>query len=86
MFQPTVVGCSFWRANPNILAAEVVVTTQEKVLSRRLNKDSSLVVTIPSLAAVNRLMQFSSLAGVVIEARVPPLIRGDLWENARCAP
>lgn len=71
VFQPTAVGCSFWRVNPNILAAEVVTAAQEKVLTHRLNKDGSLMVPVSSLAAVNRLLQISSLAGITIETRVP---------------
>lgn len=71
VFQPTVAGCTLWRVNPNLLAAEVVSTAQEKVLTHRLNKDGSLIVTVLSLAAANRLLQISTLAGIAVEARVP---------------
>lgn len=70
VFKPAE-GYSLWRANPNLLASEVVATAQEKVLTHRLNKDGSLIVTVSSLSAVNRLLRISTLAGMTVETRVP---------------
>ncbi|KAL1470248.1 hypothetical protein MTO96_040541 [Rhipicephalus appendiculatus] len=71
IFKPTQPDRSFWKVNPNLLASAVVTTAQEKVLSHRLNKDGSLVVTMSSVPAANRLLAVTELAGVAVEARVP---------------
>lgn len=71
LFQPSQAGCSLWRANPNVVAADIVVAAQEKVLAHRFNKDGSLVVNVSSLSAANRLLQVPTLAGIAVEARVP---------------
>lgn len=70
VFEPTE-GYSLWKVNPNVLASEVVATAQEKVLTHRLTKDGRLIVTLSSLAAANRLLHVSILAGVPVEVRVP---------------
>lgn len=70
VFAPAA-GYSLWRANPNVLASEVVVTAQEKVITHHLTKDGRLIVTVSSLAAANRLLHVSTLAGMSVEARVP---------------
>ncbi|KAH7963627.1 hypothetical protein HPB52_022295 [Rhipicephalus sanguineus] len=71
IFKPTQTDRSFWKVNPNLLASAVVTTAQEKVLSHRLNKDGSLMVTISSVPAANRLLAVTDLAGIAVEARVP---------------
>ncbi|KAH7962814.1 hypothetical protein HPB52_018067 [Rhipicephalus sanguineus] len=71
IFKPTQPNRSFWKVNPNLLASAVVTTAQEKVLSHRLNKDGSLMVTMSSVPAANRLLAVTDLAGIAVEARVP---------------
>ncbi|KAL1477823.1 hypothetical protein MTO96_035449 [Rhipicephalus appendiculatus] len=71
VFRPTMEGGSFWKVNPNIVASAVVTSAQEKVLNHRLNKDGSLMVTVSTLPAANRLLTVTELAGVAVEARVP---------------
>lgn len=70
-FQPTQPGSSLWRVNPNLLAAAVVASAQEKVLTHRLNKDGSLVVTVPTLSAANRLLEVTEVAGMAVRVSVP---------------
>lgn len=70
-FQPTQQGCSLWRLNPNLLAAAVVTSAQEKVLTHRMNKDGTLIVTVSTLAAANRLLEVTEIAGMAIRASVP---------------
>ncbi|KAL1470940.1 hypothetical protein MTO96_023964 [Rhipicephalus appendiculatus] len=70
-FRPTMDGGSLWKVNPNIVASAVVTSAQEKVLKHSLNKDGSLVVTVSTLPAANRLLTVTELAGVAVEARVP---------------
>lgn len=53
------------------MASAVVTSAQDKVLNHRLNKDGSLVVTVSTLLAANRLLTVTELAGVAVEARVP---------------
>ncbi|KAL1483917.1 hypothetical protein MTO96_032875 [Rhipicephalus appendiculatus] len=71
IFKPTQPDRSFWKVKPNLLASAVVTTAQEKVLSHRLNKDRSLMVTMSSVPAANRLLAVTELADVAVEARVP---------------
>ncbi|KAH7936319.1 hypothetical protein HPB52_021418 [Rhipicephalus sanguineus] len=71
IFKPTQPDRNFWKVNPNLLASAVVTTAQEKVLSHRLNKDGSLMVTTSSIPAANRLLAVTDLAGIAVEARVP---------------
>ncbi|KAH7943074.1 hypothetical protein HPB52_004891 [Rhipicephalus sanguineus] len=71
VFRPTIDGGSLWKVNPNIVASAVVTSAQEKVLNHRLNKDGSLMVTVSTLPAANRLLTVTELAGVAVEARVP---------------
>lgn len=52
------------------MASAVVTSAQDKVLNHRLNKDGSLVVTVSTLLAANRLLTVTELAGVAVEARV----------------
>lgn len=71
VLRPMSPEASFWKVNPNILASAVVASAQEKVIRHRLNKDGSLMVTVSTLPAANRLLAISELAGVSVEARVP---------------
>ncbi|KAH7982621.1 hypothetical protein HPB52_006173 [Rhipicephalus sanguineus] len=71
IFKPTQPDRNFWKVKPNLLASAVVTTAQEKVLSHRLNKDDSLMVTTSSVPAANRLLAVTDLAGIAVEARVP---------------
>ncbi|KAL1438638.1 hypothetical protein MTO96_047887 [Rhipicephalus appendiculatus] len=71
VFRPTKEGGSLWKVNPNVVASAVVTSAQEKVLNHRLNKDGSLMVTVSTLPAANRLLTVTELAGVAVEARVP---------------
>ncbi|KAL1447896.1 hypothetical protein MTO96_028310 [Rhipicephalus appendiculatus] len=71
VFRPTKERGSLWKVNPNVFASAVVTSAQEKVLNHRLNKDGSLMVTVSTLPAANRLLTVTQLAGVAVEARVP---------------
>lgn len=71
VFRPTLEGGNLWKVNPNVVASAIVTSAQEKVLSHRLNKDGSLLVTVSTLPAANRLLTVTELAGVSVEARVP---------------
>ncbi|KAL1440296.1 hypothetical protein MTO96_031681 [Rhipicephalus appendiculatus] len=71
LFRPTMEGGSLWKVNPNIVASAVITSAQEKVFSHHLNKDGSLMVTVSTLPAANRLLTVTELAGVAVEARVP---------------
>ncbi|KAH7939290.1 hypothetical protein HPB52_010133 [Rhipicephalus sanguineus] len=71
VFRPMSPEASFWKVNPNILASAVVASAQEEVIRHRLNKDGSLMVSVSTLPAANRLLAISELAGVSVQARVP---------------
>ncbi|KAL1442313.1 hypothetical protein MTO96_046462 [Rhipicephalus appendiculatus] len=71
IFKPTQPDRSFWKVNPNLPASAVVTIAQEKVFSHRLNKDGSVMVTMSSVPAANRLLAVTELAGVAVEAHVP---------------
>lgn len=71
VIQPTQPSCSFWRLNPNLLASAVVTTAQEKVLTHHFSKDGSLVVTVSSVNAANRLLAVTELVGMAVRAHLP---------------
>ncbi|KAH7968612.1 hypothetical protein HPB52_010124 [Rhipicephalus sanguineus] len=67
-FRPTMEGGRLWKVSPNILTSAVVTSAQEKVFNHRLNKDGSLMVTVSTLPAANRLLTVTELAGAPVEA------------------
>ncbi|KAH8028514.1 hypothetical protein HPB51_017640 [Rhipicephalus microplus] len=77
VFRPTTDEESLWKVNPNTVASAVVTSAQEKVLNHRLNKDESLMVTVSTLPAANRLLTVTELEGVPGEARVPYTYTGN---------
>ncbi|KAH8041768.1 hypothetical protein HPB51_017890 [Rhipicephalus microplus] len=70
VFRPTTDRGSLWKVNPNTVTSSVVTSAQEKVLKHRLNKDGSLMVTVSTLPAANRLLTVTELASVPVDARV----------------
>ncbi|KAM7286493.1 uncharacterized protein ISCGN_030296 [Ixodes scapularis] len=62
---------SFWKVNPNKLAQEIVATSQEKVLSQRIDKNGGLTVTVASAEAANNLLKLNALAGIKVDVVVP---------------
>lgn len=70
MFRPICKERSFWRVNPNSLADEVLDIAQEDILSSRITKAGSLLVTVSSRPAANRLLIQTHLSGVDVETGV----------------
>ncbi|KAH7940281.1 hypothetical protein HPB52_022765 [Rhipicephalus sanguineus] len=70
--RPMSPEASFRKVNPNILASAVVASAQEKVIRHRLNKDGSLMVTVSTLPAANRLLTISELAAIKALLRAAP--------------
>ncbi|KAH9367461.1 hypothetical protein HPB48_007532 [Haemaphysalis longicornis] len=71
IFKPTTAELSFWKANPNRVAAEIVAAINEKVLSSRINKDGSFCVGVNSLLSAQKLLELKTLAGIPINALIP---------------
>lgn len=77
MFRPICKERSFWRVNPNSLADEVLDIAQEDILSSRITKAGSLLVTVSSRLAANRLLFQTHLSGVDVET----VVQTCYWNN-----
>lgn len=71
LFKPIVSEASFWKVNPNVVAREVVAVAKEQVLNHRINRDGSLSLSVPSLAAAQRLLETSKIASLEVRAEIP---------------
>ncbi|KAH9364201.1 hypothetical protein HPB48_016459 [Haemaphysalis longicornis] len=71
LFKPVAPEASFWKVNPNVVAREVVAVAKEQVLSHRINRDGSLSLSVPSLAAAQRLLETSKIASLDVKAEIP---------------
>lgn len=65
IFKLTNKDSGFWRVNTKKLAAEIVTVTQEKLLTQQIKKELS------SLAAANKLLALTTLAGFAVSPVVP---------------
>ncbi|KAH9360249.1 hypothetical protein HPB48_019833 [Haemaphysalis longicornis] len=71
VFKPTTAELSFWKANPNRVAAEIVAAINEKVLSSRINKGRKLLCWSELSAVCSKLLELKTLAGIPINALIP---------------
>lgn len=71
VLRPVNPDASFLHINPNVIASEVMMATQEHIKSHRISRDGSLTITVASASAARALLAIKSLANVMVSTRVP---------------
>lgn len=72
VFRITEKNKTFWEIDPNQIAEDLVGSLQKDVVYQRLSRRGQLTVCVNNVDAAIKLLDVKTLAGVCVEAHIPP--------------
>lgn len=72
VFRITQKNKTFWEIDPNHISQDLVDSLQKDVVYQRLSRRGQLTVCVNNIDAAIKLLDVKTLAGVCVEAHIPP--------------